>query len=154
MIVVAFIGFSLLKSGGGSSGGYMGVTGLSIREYLENSNALGSNVYQIEGTINERLDNWPSSSGRLFSVMVEDGDNVEPLPVLLGFHGYASLLVVHSLRYPTVFPRCFSVFLLCFFRGLCSLGALGGHLRARYGPPGQHDQHDDRQRHQQYRDEL
>jgi hypothetical protein len=83
VLVVAFLGFAVLKRGGGSSGGYMGVTPLSVREYLENSNALGGNTYQIEGSINERLDNWPSSDGRLFSVMVEDGDDLAPLPVLV-----------------------------------------------------------------------
>jgi hypothetical protein len=61
----------------------VGVNDLSVREYLDNSNALGSNTYRIEGTIDGRLDNWPSSTGRLFSVLVEDGDDVAPLPVLV-----------------------------------------------------------------------
>ena len=81
--IVAFLGFKVLSKGGGSSGGFIGVNDLSIREYLDNSNALGSNTYRIEGTIDGRLDNWPSSSGRLFSVLVEDGDNTAPLPVLV-----------------------------------------------------------------------
>ncbi len=83
VIVVAFIGYKLMGRGGNSSGGYIGVNDLSIREYLDNSNALGSNTYQIQGTIDARLDNWPSSTGRLFSVLVEDGDDVAPLPVLV-----------------------------------------------------------------------
>lgn len=83
VLVVAFLGSLLLSRGGGSSGGYMGVNQLSIREYLDNSNALGGNTYQIEGSIDGRLDNWPSSTGRLFSVLVEDGDDVAPLPVLV-----------------------------------------------------------------------
>lgn len=83
VLVVAFAGYKLLSSGGGSSGGFVGVTDLSIREYMENSNALGSNTYRIEGTIDERLDNWRSSEGRLFSVLVEDSDEVAPLPVLV-----------------------------------------------------------------------
>jgi hypothetical protein len=77
VVVVAFLGFKMLSKGGGSSGGFIGVNDLSIREYLDNSNALGSNTYRIEGT------NWPSSNGRLFSVLVEDGDDVAPLPVLV-----------------------------------------------------------------------
>jgi hypothetical protein len=83
--IVAFVGFKLLSQGGGSSGGFVGVTDLSIREYLQNSNALGGNTYRIEGMISERLDdpNWPSHAGRLFSVMVEDGDGIEPLPVIV-----------------------------------------------------------------------
>ena len=81
VVIVAFLGFKMLSRGGGSSGGFIGVNDLSIREYLDNSNALGSNTYRIEGTIDGRLDNWPSSSGRLFSVLVEDGDDMAPLPV-------------------------------------------------------------------------
>lgn len=83
VIAVAFIGFKLLGSGGGGGGSFMGVNELSVREYLDNSNALGSNTYQIQGTIDGRLDNWPSSTGRLFSVLVEDNDDVAPLPVLV-----------------------------------------------------------------------
>lgn len=79
----ALLGYKLLSNGGGSSGGFVGVTDLSIREYMENSNALSNNTYRIEGTIDERLDNWRSSEGRLFSVLVEDGDDVAPLPVLV-----------------------------------------------------------------------
>jgi hypothetical protein len=81
---VAFVSFLLLRNGGGSSGGYVGVTDLSVREFLENSNALGSNTYRIEGTIDNRLDNnWPASKGRLFSVLVEDRDEVAALPVFV-----------------------------------------------------------------------
>ena len=83
VVVVAFLGFKTLSKGGGSSGGFIGVNDLSIREYLDNSNALGSNTYRIEGSIDGRLDNWPSSNGRLFSVLVEDGEDVAPLPVLV-----------------------------------------------------------------------
>lgn len=83
VLVIAFLGYKALSRGGGSSGGFVGVKDLSVREYLENSNALGGNTYRIEGTIDGRLDNWPSSTGHLFSVLVEDGDDVEPLPVLV-----------------------------------------------------------------------
>lgn len=79
--IVAFLGFKMLSKGGGSSGGFIGVNDLSVREYLDNSNALGGNTYRIEGSIDGRLDNWPSSNGRLFSVLVDDGDNTAPLPV-------------------------------------------------------------------------
>ncbi len=81
VLVAAFVGYKLLNSGGGSGGGFVGVTELSIQEYLENSNALGSNTYRIEGTIEERLDNWRSGEGRLFSVLVDDNNEVAPLPV-------------------------------------------------------------------------
>jgi hypothetical protein len=81
VLVVAFLGYKLLSHGGGASGGFVGVNDLSIREYLDNSNALGGNTYRIEGTIDGRLDNWPSGSGRLFSILVDDRDDVAPLPV-------------------------------------------------------------------------
>ncbi|MFZ4767439.1 MAG: hypothetical protein ACOYMN_21010 [Roseimicrobium sp.] len=80
---VALLGYKLLSSGGGASGGYVGVVDLSVREYLDNSNALSSNTYRMEGTIDERLDNWRSTQGRLFSVLVDDGTDVSPVPVFV-----------------------------------------------------------------------
>ncbi|RBP45655.1 hypothetical protein DES53_10237 [Roseimicrobium gellanilyticum] len=71
--LIAFIGFKVLQ-GTGASTGFADATDLDIREYMENSNALSNNTYRIEGTIADRLDNnWPSSRGRLFEVMVDDG---------------------------------------------------------------------------------
>jgi hypothetical protein len=83
IVVVALLGYKLLNSGGGSTGGFAGINELSIREYMDNSNALSGNTYRIEGTIDERLDNWRSSEGRLFSVLVDDGNEVSALPVLV-----------------------------------------------------------------------
>jgi hypothetical protein len=81
---VAFVGFLLLRNGAGSSGGYVGVNDLSVREFMENSNALGGNTYRIEGRIDNRLDNnWPANKGRLFSVVVEDRDEEAALPVFV-----------------------------------------------------------------------
>ncbi|WP_075089322.1 hypothetical protein [Verrucomicrobium spinosum] len=66
-----------------SGASFNGTAQLSVREYMENSNALSGNTYQIEGTIEERLDNWRSAEGRLFSVLVEDSSDTSPLPVLV-----------------------------------------------------------------------
>ena len=81
--VVALLGYKVMTPSGGSSGGFTGIAELSIREYLDNSNALSSNIYRMEGTIDERLDNWRSSEGRLFSVLVDDGNDASPLPVFV-----------------------------------------------------------------------
>lgn len=73
----------------GLAGGYVvlhrggdpltGVTALSTEEYLESSNSLSGNVYRIEGTVDDRLDNWKSTEGRLFSVQVSEGGTFVPV---------------------------------------------------------------------------
>lgn len=62
-----------------------GVTPLSTEEYLESSNALSGNVYRIEGTVDDRLDNWKASEGRLFSVQVSEGGTFVPVWVPASF---------------------------------------------------------------------
>ena len=74
-------GYTLMHRTSGAT--FNGTAQRSVREYLENSNALSGNTYQIEGTIEERLDNWRSAEGRLFSVLVEDSSDSSPLPVLV-----------------------------------------------------------------------
>lgn len=66
-LVVAAVGggYSLIHRG---SDPMAGLTPLSTEEYLESSTALGGNVYKVEGTVDDRLDNWRSAAGRLFSV--------------------------------------------------------------------------------------
>lgn len=83
LAVAAFIwgGYTLMHRTG--NGGFTGTTPLSVREYMENSNALSGNTYQIEGIVEERLDNWRAAEGRLFSVLVDDGSEASPLPVLV-----------------------------------------------------------------------
>jgi len=66
-----------------SDSGFSRSEALSLRDYLENSNALSDNVYRIEGMVDERLDNWRSSEGRLFSVTIEEGNDSAPVPVLV-----------------------------------------------------------------------
>ena len=62
----------------------LGGTDLSLRDYLQNSNALSNNSYKIEGIVRGRLDeDWKSSDGRLFSVEVEEGGETALLPVLI-----------------------------------------------------------------------
>ena len=52
-----------------------GITALSVNEYLEDASALSSNIYKLEGVIDDRLDQgWRQADGRLFSVMVSAGD--------------------------------------------------------------------------------
>ncbi|QIF03398.1 hypothetical protein [Roseimicrobium sp. ORNL1] len=70
--LLAFIGFKVLQ-GTGASTGFADTSELDLREYMENSNALSNNTYRIEGTIEDRLDNWRSTQGRLFSVLLDDG---------------------------------------------------------------------------------
>ncbi|TLD70663.1 hypothetical protein FEM03_10115 [Phragmitibacter flavus] len=80
--IVAIGGFALLRDGGTATN-FTGTTELDLRDYLDNSNALSNNTYRIQGTVDERLDNWSSSQGRLFSVLAEEGNRQSPLPVLV-----------------------------------------------------------------------
>ena len=56
-----------------------GVTALSTEEYLESSSALSGNTYKIEGTVDDRLDNWRAADGRLFSVQVSEAGTFVPV---------------------------------------------------------------------------
>lgn len=80
--LLAYGGYSLMRRSG-SDGNFAGTSDLDVQEYLENSNALSGNTYRIEGIVEERLDNWRSSEGRLFSVLIDNGNNTSPVPVLV-----------------------------------------------------------------------
>ncbi len=79
--LVAIGGYFLL--GRKSDGHYTGINELSVHEYEENSNALSNNTYRMEGIVDERLDNWRSTEGRLFSILVESNGKTSPLAVLV-----------------------------------------------------------------------
>src|SRR6478736_1971690 len=78
--VVALGGF--LLTGHKSDVGYSGATDLNVTEFLQNSSALSNNTYRFEGVIGERLDNWRAGEGRLFSVLIEENGQSNPVPVL------------------------------------------------------------------------
>lgn len=80
--LLAYGGYSLMRRSG-SDGNFAGTSDLDVQEYLENSNALSGNTYRIEGIVEERLDNWRSSEGRLFSVLVDNSNTTSPVPVLV-----------------------------------------------------------------------
>lgn len=81
-IIVAAVGGWLLL--GHRSDGALGGTDLSIRDYLQNSNALSNNSYRVEGVVRGRLDeDWKSSEGRLFSIEIEENGESALLPVLV-----------------------------------------------------------------------
>ena len=81
--IIAIAGGGLLLLGHRTDAG-LGGTDLSIRDYLQNSNALSNNSYKIEGTVRGRLDeDWKSSDGRLFSVEIEESGETALLPVLV-----------------------------------------------------------------------
>lgn len=69
-------GFALLNR---STDPLTGITSLSAEEYLESSTALSGNTYKVEGTIDDRLDNWRSADGRLFSVQVSEAGSFVPV---------------------------------------------------------------------------
>ncbi len=79
--LIAVGGYFIL--GRKSDGGFSGVTELSVHEYLNNSNALSNNTYRIEGIVEERLDNWRSNEGRIFSIVVESNGETSPLAVFV-----------------------------------------------------------------------
>ncbi len=82
MAIVAFLavlligGFALLNR---STDPMTGITVLNTEEYLESSTALSGNTYRVEGTVDDRLDNWKSSEGRLFSVQVSEAGSFLPV---------------------------------------------------------------------------
>jgi len=79
--VVALGGMFLL--GHKSDSGFAGVPELNVADYYQNSNALSNNTYRFEGVVGERLDNWRSADGRLFNVLVEEGSQSSPVPVMV-----------------------------------------------------------------------
>ena len=87
--IIAFLavivggGYALMHRSSDGGGGASGGAEFSLREYLDNSNALGGNTYHLEGIISERLDNWRSADGRLFSVQTESGGEGSLVPVLV-----------------------------------------------------------------------
>lgn len=84
IVIIAALGLLLLKGGGTTRPTFAGsAPELDLRDYLDNSNALGNNTYHIEGVIDERLDNWSSGQGRLFSVLAEEGSRQAPLALLV-----------------------------------------------------------------------
>ena len=82
LLVVAFVGSRLFLSVTGDP--YRTVPELDVKSYLENANSLRGNVYKIEGEIANSLA-WSRSTGRLFSVTVEGGDDVLPILVTKDF---------------------------------------------------------------------
>ncbi len=58
-----------------------GMTELSAGEFMENATALSGNEYKVEGIVDDRLDNWRSADGRLFSVQLSDGSGDTFVPV-------------------------------------------------------------------------
>ncbi|MDI1313375.1 hypothetical protein [Prosthecobacter sp.] len=58
-----------------------GVTELSADEFMENATALSGNEYKVEGVVDDRLDNWRSAEGRLFSLQISDGSGHTFVPV-------------------------------------------------------------------------
>ncbi len=76
---LAGIGWLLL---GQSKEQFSGVTELNVRDYLDSANSLSGNVYQVTGTIDELL-KWSPTEGRLFSVLVGEGRDRDPLAVLV-----------------------------------------------------------------------
>lgn len=78
--ILAFGGYQLLHR---SSDPVPAGGDLNLREYLDNSNALSGNTYKVEGIVGERLDNWRSDQGRLYSLQIEDASESAPVPILV-----------------------------------------------------------------------
>lgn len=75
-----------------------GVTDLSASEFMENATALSGNEYKVEGIVDDRLDNWRSTDGRLFSVQVTDGSGNTFVPVWVP-PGYKGANIQRGQRY-------------------------------------------------------
>lgn len=78
LVLMAFVGSRFLPSG--VSDPYRTIAVLDVASYLENANSLRGNIYKFEGEIANSLA-WSPTSGRLFAVDVESGQDT--LPVLI-----------------------------------------------------------------------
>ena len=78
LAVVGVVGFILMNR---TIDPMTGITELSASEFMENATALSDNEYKVEGIVDDRLDNWRSADGRLFSLQVNDGSGNTYLPV-------------------------------------------------------------------------
>jgi len=58
---------------------------LDVKAYLDNANSLRSNVYKIEGEVNDSLAYSPTT-GRLIAISVNDGADVLPVLVTTDFN--------------------------------------------------------------------
>ncbi len=79
--ILAFVGgggFFLMNR---TSDPMTGTTELSASEFMENATALSGNEYKVEGVVDDRLDNWRSADGRLFSLQISDGSGHTFVPV-------------------------------------------------------------------------
>ena len=61
---------------------YRTIADLDVNTYLENSNSLRGNTYQVSGAIWSMLA-WSVEHGRLFAVAIEDSTEKDILPVLI-----------------------------------------------------------------------
>jgi hypothetical protein len=78
LAVIGGGGFSLMNR---ATDPMTGVTDLETGEFLENATALSGNIYKVEGIVDDRLDKWRGTDGRLFSVQVSDGSGSSYVPV-------------------------------------------------------------------------
>lgn len=78
LAVVGGGGYSLMNR---TTDPMTGMTDLSAGEFMENATALSGNEYKVEGIVDDRLDNWRSADGRLFSVQLSDGSGNSFVPV-------------------------------------------------------------------------
>jgi len=84
LAVVGGGGFALMNR---STDPMTGVTDLSSGEFMENATALSGNEYKVEGIVDDRLDNWRSADGRLFSVQMTDDNTFVPVWVPPDYKG-------------------------------------------------------------------
>lgn len=83
LVLVAFLGSGLFISA--TSEPFRTYPALDVNAYLENANSLRSNVYKIEGEIQNSLA-WSPKDGRLFSVSVDKGTQVIPVLITTEFN--------------------------------------------------------------------
>jgi hypothetical protein len=83
LLVAAILGSRLFLSS--TSTPYRTTPLLDVGAYMDNANSLRGNVYRIEGEVSEALA-WSPSSGRLFAVTVDSGDDVLPILVTTEFN--------------------------------------------------------------------
>jgi hypothetical protein len=61
---------------------FLNVAELDVRTYLDNANSLRGNRYRCTGSVDSSLA-WSPMSGRLYSILVGEGEPAELVPVLV-----------------------------------------------------------------------
>lgn len=79
VLILAIAGFAWHKFSGGSSSSF-DVASLPVSAFVDNSNSLRGNDYQIEGKVDDQI-YWNSDGAQMISLLVEENGKKEYVPI-------------------------------------------------------------------------